>query len=402
MSIDPRIIAWEQHARKARTAMSILDLGAWLGLIAGLIFWAGFFWGMIAPATIVDSVLACALAAGYAVILPMLISLLAPSTPAGMALAETRWKTFGHTLSVAAALFMSYHAFRVLWAWWASRPAVAQTGEDLFLAIGTAIVFIIVPALAWVQIAPDRWVAEIAQAQQVRRMKAAQQANLMAAQLQYARAMALLRRGVANLTAAECEEVAGTLIAMQRAENEAIGQVADGMRLLTGIDTRIPLLDDPQLLDHYDRLTGQLERLIAPINDDYVELEPAPVARAAPEPPAVARAALAPATPPARPPVARPDTETVGSAVAGGRPAAARQGPSGAAQSTAVGVMDPVDRWLPVARRELTGAWKRADLERVLSISKTQANDLIRDWKECGELIDITSPAYHYSWTKEA
>jgi hypothetical protein len=272
-----------QAVRRATTATSILDVGAWIGLFAGCIFWNNFFWFFIAPTSPFDMVLAVAIAAGYAVILPMLISLLAPSTPAGMALAETRWRTIGHGIAVAAAIFMSYHAFLVLWAWWRARPAAVAAQQDLFLAIGTAIVMIVVPALAWVQVAPDRWVAEIVQAQQVRRLRAAQQANLMAAQIQYARAMALLKRGLANATVGERAELAGTLIAMQRAENEAISQVADQLRIVTGIDTGVQLLDDPQLETHYHQLTNGLERLIAPMNEaDYVTVptEPHPARRA--------------------------------------------------------------------------------------------------------------------------
>lgn len=287
---DPRAYRAQQAARRATTATSILDLAAWIGMFASVLFWNNFFFTLTAPAGIIDALLALAIAAGYAVVLPMLISLLAPSTPAGMALAETRWRTIGHVIAVAATVYMAVHAFYVLWAWWQSRPAVAQAGQDIFLAVGSLIIFVVVPALSWVQIAPDRWAAEVIQAQQVRRLRAAQQANIMAAQLQYARAMALLKRGLANATAAERQELAGTLVAMQRAENEAIVQVADSMRLLTGIDTGVRLLDDPQIEEHFHALTGQVERLFAPINEaDYAELPPAPPARQA-APPAAAAA----------------------------------------------------------------------------------------------------------------
>lgn len=273
------------QVRRATTATSILDVAAHVGLFVGMIFWSLFFFTLIAPVDLVEAILAVALAAGYTVVLPMLISLLAPSTPAGMLLAETRWKTFGHALSVAATLFMSYHAFMMLWSWWAARPTVLATGQDIFLAIGTAIIFIVVPALSWVQTAPDRWVAEVIQARQVQRLKAAQQANIMAAQVQYARALALLKRGLANATAAERAELASTLIAMQRAENEAIGQVADQLRILTGIDGGVSLLDGPELQQQYEQLSTQVERLIAPVHEaDYVAFAPAPTAAAAPPP----------------------------------------------------------------------------------------------------------------------
>lgn len=262
-------------AKRNATATSILDVGATVGLFVGTVFWNNLFWLLIAPTGLVEMLLSVALAGGYALILPMLLSLLAPSTPAGMALAETRYKTWGHGIAVAAALYMSFHAFTVVWAWWRSRPAVVETGQDLYLAIGTLIIFIVVPALSWVQIAPDRWVAEIIQAQQVKRLKAAQQANIMAAQIQYARAMALLKRGLANATAEERGELAQTLIAMQRAENEAIYQVADQMRIVTGVDTGVKLLDDPEVERQYHALTETMEQLYTPINEvEYAALPP--------------------------------------------------------------------------------------------------------------------------------
>jgi hypothetical protein len=265
----------DQAWRRNKTAASILDVGAHLGLFVGVVFWNNFFWVLIAPTAMVEMLLSVAMSAGYALILPMLLSLLAPSTPAGMALAETKYKTWGHAIAVAAALFMVYHAFTVVWAWWKSRQIVLETGQDLFMAVGTLIIFVVVPALSWVQIAPDRWVAEVMQAQQVKRLKAAQEANLMAARIQYARAMALLKRGIANATVAERAELAGTFVAMYRAENEAIGKVADQMHILTGIDGGPSLIDDQQIQQRYHELTTSMERLIAPINDvDYVE-EPA-------------------------------------------------------------------------------------------------------------------------------
>jgi len=230
--------------KRTATATSVLELAAWAGLFVGVAWWTTFFLALIGPTSLVDFALVLVFATAYAVVLPMLVSLLLPGTPAGMLLAETRWRTLGHGLAVAAALFMVYHGFMSVWAWWGTRPNAVASGQDLLLAIGSIIVFVVVPALSWVQMAPDRWVAEVVQAQQVKRLRAAQQANLMAAQIQYTRAMALLKRGLANATAAERSELAGTLIAMQRAENEAISQIGDQMRIITGIDSGVQLLDD--------------------------------------------------------------------------------------------------------------------------------------------------------------
>lgn len=368
---DPRK---QQAARRAATAMSVLDAGAWIGLFVGCLFWNNFFWLMVAPTVPLEMLLSVAMSAGYAVILPMLVSLLAPSTPAGMALAQTRYKTIGNVVAIAAALFMCFHAFMILSSWWAARPTVAAAGQDLLLAVGTMIVFIVVPALAWVQVAPDRWVAEIVQAQQVRRLQAAQQANIMAAQVQYARAMTLLRRGLANATAEERAELAGTLIAMQRAENEAIAQVADQLRLVTGIDTGVRLLDDPAIEQHYFDLTTRMERLIAPINEPAIS-----------EPPPLPMAQSAPVTtrPNASERVAAPAV-----AVTHGDAPRATAAPN-----------DPrYEEFYTTARERLLGqTWTIRQLGDSLTVSESQAREFVATWQGLG-WVDKTQLRGHYSW----
>ncbi|WP_129676550.1 hypothetical protein [Candidatus Chloroploca sp. Khr17] len=375
--------------RRAPTATRILDLAAWLGLLAGLLWWMHFFWLMITPVMLTELVLVAAFAMAYAVVLPMLISMLFPGTPAGMLLAETRWRTFGHAIALGAAVFMVYHGFVAVWAWWQTRPVTVAAGQDLPLAMGTIIVFVVVPALSWVQMAPDQWVAEIVQAQQVKRLRAAQQANLMAARIQYARAMHLLKRGLANTTAAERAELAGTLIAMQRAENEAISQVADQMRLLTGIDTGTPLLDDDHLLDQYDRLTVAMEQLVTPVNAAYAEA-PDAVAPPPAAPLTVPLTAPEPAAPAAPSPPARHEPPRPASSPPASSPPASSPPASSPPASTATA--------LAVAQRELSGAWSRAQLEAVLSVQKTKATALIRTWRTEGHLIELSDPAFHYAW----
>jgi hypothetical protein len=385
---DDRVQGW----RRKGTATSILDIGAQAGLLVGCVFWNNTFWVLIAPTGWVEIILSVALAAGYALILPMLLSLLAPSTAAGMALAETKYRTWGHAIAVGAAIFMSYHAFTVVWAWWRSRPAVVASEQDLFMAIGTLIIFIVVPALSWVQIAPDRWVAEVVQAQQVKRLKAAQQANLMAAQIQYARAMGQLKRGLANATAAERQELAGTLIAMQRAENEGVERVADQMRILTGIDTGVRLIDDPQVERQYHQLTAAMERLYSPINDaDYVEPASAETPMPVRQRPRTDIEPWNSAELP--PPRSYAETDAHGSVHA--EASTVRHGPPRTADDhpTAVKL-----RTYSAARRALSGAWSRADLEEALSIQKSKASDLIRMWRQDGLIDDITNPAHHYAW----
>lgn len=384
-----------QAARRAMTATSILDVGSWIGLFAGIIFWGNFFLLMLAPTTVLEVALALGLAIGYSVVLPMLLSTLVPSTPAGMLLQQTKWRTFGFAATVGITGFLGYHALMILWAWWASRPTVEQTGQALPLAIGSLIIFVFVPALSWVQAAPDRWVAEVQAAMAVRRLKMAHEANIMAAKTQYIRALSLLRRGVANLTAAEQQEVAGTLIAFQRAENEAIGAIVDTLEVMTGVSTGVDLIDDEQLADAYAGITQKLGKLIAaPREADYVELSPA-AARTPPVTPY--RSGVEPWDGAELPP-AQQDAETVDRDRDRDRAPAVRHGPPRTTDASTAVDVESLEAAV-AARPELPGAWSRADLERVMSIQKTKANDLIRVWRQAGLIYDITRPAHHYAWT---
>ena len=389
---DPRVYHAHQAARRATTSMTVLDLGAWAGLMAGVVFWSNFFYVMIQPALLTDWLQTLVMAVGYAIVLPMLLSTLVPSTPAGMLLQQTRARSWGFVATIGATLFLCWHALTVLQAYWASKPNAASTGQDMALAIGSLIIFVLVPALAWVQAAPDRWVAEVQSAMAVRRLKMAHEANIMAAKTQYLRTISLLRRGVANLSAQEHAELAGGLVMFQRAENEAIGTIVDTLEAMTGISTGVRILEDAELEQAYTGITRQLAGLIAEPNvDDYVEPTPGRAAVVERRPSAVE--AYAP--PPARSTVAHQDDDPA----VRGRPhpsvVAVRSGPP----RTAVDRDRAAVSTAAVVRPELTGAWARRQLEEAASCEKSKASELIRTWRELGLIDDINQPANHYAWT---
>jgi hypothetical protein len=381
------------RARRASVGTNVLDLGAWIGLAAGAVFWSNFFWLMVGPSGIPEMVYSVAMAVAYAFVLPILLSTLVPSTPAGQLLQQTRWKTVGFGVTIAAVVYLCFHAFVVLVAYWQSRPTVAETGQDRFLAVGSLIVFVLVPALAWVQAAPDRWMAEVQAAQAVRRLKLAQEANIMAMKTQYIRQISLLRRGIANLTAAEADEVAGTLIMFQRAENEAMGQIVDSLETITGVSTGVNLVGDQELERAYTGITTKLRGLIvAPNEADYVE---ASRPRASMDD-ADASVDVARLNASWQPSIPQHNAETVARGRVHGRsrttPATVRHGPPRTTDAS----MD--DAAYVAAREALTGAWSRSDLEKALSIQKSKASDLIRAWRGLGLIDDITNPAHHYAW----
>lgn len=59
--------------------------------------------------------------------------------------------------------------------------------------------------------------------------------------------------------------MSGTIVALQRAENEAVGQIADQLAIITGIDTGVSLLDDPAIEQQYHDLADALRRVTTKI-----------------------------------------------------------------------------------------------------------------------------------------
>jgi hypothetical protein len=412
-----------QAARRAATATTILDMAAMIGLGSGILFWGNFFFTIIQPAWLsIDMFLTFAMALGYAIVLPMLLSTLVPSTPAGMLLQSTRWRTWGFAATLAASLYMAWHALIVQMAWWASRPAVVETGQDLWMAIGSCIIFILVPALAWVQAAPDRWVAEVVAAQRVKQLKMAQEASLMLAKAQHLRALSILRRGLANATVNEREEVAATLIMLHRAENESLAQIADGMEAITGIALAIDLPEDrAEVIEAYTGIATDLRRLITEPNEaEYIQNRESPpqqlahhVEAEAYPPPRYVEQSTAndrerprerdrerpPASDPARSTVGHSDAETVDRDRDRARATTARSGPQ-----RPVSERDRerlFDAACTAARALGLNAWKRAQLETTLNIEKTTALDLIREWRALGFIVDIREPAHHYVFSNK-
>jgi hypothetical protein len=372
----------------------MLDIAAWIGLFAGILFWGQFFFTLLAPTNLLDSVYASVMSVGYAIVLPMLLSTLVPSTPAGQLLQRTRWRTIGFVVTIGATLYMAAHAFSVQWAWWAAKPSVAETQQDLWLAIGSCIVFILVPALAWVQAAPDRWVAEVRQSHAVARLRTAQEANLMLMKAQYIRALSIMRRGLANATAAERSEVAQSLIAFQTAENEALGAIVDSLETITGIAMLIDLPEDrEEVVQAYTGITQQLGRLITPPNSiDYVELTNA--IRVTPDP---TYDEMTPSNQMVQRPVA-PHQEA-SHRDSGHGPAIATVTHSDARQRTAAPTQptETYTAFATTAAQALPGTFTAKRLAEAIAVSESQAREMIAAWLGCG-WVDKTNLRGHYCW----
>lgn len=399
-----------EAARQMRRPSTILDTVSLVGLTTFMIFWLNVTWSLFAPLTplSVQALYCFMLSLGMTVALPALLSALLPSTPAGMMLQRARWRTWGFAATLGGALFLLWFAWQVFDAWLYQFPNITRANVHTSLTIASLIIGVVIPTLSWVQIAPDRWLAEVVQAHKVRQLELMFQAQLDAMKAQFARNALLIQRGMANLSAGEAEELVASQEAIHRAINRTLVEIAQSIDVVTGRSTGVNLLPGEDITVLYDNLAAGLERaqirmreipaIAAPAPADYVELAPASDL-------SFVGNTLAPAgdllDPPA-PPVARPDAEMhdrAGAPVSAPALAStARHGPPRPASAPATG--DEIDRAAKAARPHLPGAWTRSKLEAVLSVEKTKALDLIRAWKARGYVYDITRPANHYAWTQ--
>jgi hypothetical protein len=243
---------------------------SWIALtcvVASGMFWFHLHWLLIEPRSIAEAGIALGMGLVYTLVLPALWTMLIPSTPAGMLLQKTQLRTWGFAFVIAGALFLTWHAATIFRIWWLSRPAVAQSGQDLALTVACLIAFIGVPALAWVQVTPEQWVAQVQQAHLVKKLEAMHAADIAAAKIAYYRALRTLAKGLANATVAERAETMQVFKALFSGMNDTLLAVAGTFREVAGVELAVPALDDTTIGDRCDQVAQLVEQAITLIND---------------------------------------------------------------------------------------------------------------------------------------
>jgi hypothetical protein len=203
---------------------------------------------------------AIVLALCCALVLPALLAMIAPSSPAGMLLQRYRRTTWGFVVLLGAAGFLGWYAYTVVSAFWAA--SLTNPEFATMQTITTLIFAVVVPALSFSWSSPMAWAAEVQQAHLVKKLELAHQADIAAAKVAYFRAVDLLRVGIANMTALERQEVAGILAAMQRSQNDTLEAIAGTFRTIAGAELAMPTMDDDQLVNRFNDLAKQLERRV--------------------------------------------------------------------------------------------------------------------------------------------
>lgn len=268
-----------QTARRATTGRNALTTLAVVFIAASLVFWGVLNWAVFyAPHPGVSQALVAAvMTIIYALALPLLLSILVPTTPAGQYLQKTQWRTVGFPVIVAGAAFLAWHARNLMLSWFVAQPIVAEAHLENAYTIAALIGFVLIPALSWVQVSPERWIAEAQQAHLVKKLELEQQGELaiIKARLLWAEQKAAI--GYARLLPAEQKEVRDTL----RGLLMGIADTQRGIARTMGIqgDLEQSIMGDQEIADSLHYVERQLVKPAASIEramtyfDDAERLE---------------------------------------------------------------------------------------------------------------------------------
>jgi hypothetical protein len=248
-----------RQMRRATVARSALDVIAMIFLGCGFAFWGVAFWQLLAPPAILSllSIQAAVLALVYSLAAPLLLSMLVPTTPAGQLLQKTQWRTIGFPVIIGCALFLTYQAWSLIELWLSAQQGVAEGHFEGPLALSLTIAFVVVPALAWVQLTPERWVQQIQQAHQVKKLEIQQRGELAILKASLLRAKLLAARGWADLLPEERFEAIGST----RGLLMSIGDTQRDIVRTLGMSAELErdIVGDREVADHIDYVAHALD-----------------------------------------------------------------------------------------------------------------------------------------------
>jgi hypothetical protein len=263
-----------RQARRATAGRNVLSVLSLLFLAGSLAFWGVLHWSVLVPSRSAwpQMIVALVLTTVYTFALPLLLSMLIPTTPAGQLLQKTQWRTIGFWVIIVAVGWLFKYALDLMTTWFRAQPNIADTGLLRPYVIACVIAFIVVPALAWVQVTPERWIQEIEAAHAVKKLEILQAGELAILKAQLVRVEQQTVIGWANLLPAEQKEVGETIRGLLMA-------ISDNQRLIArtvGAQAAAErALGDPEIangLDYVQRMLAMparhLDRQLALANDD--------------------------------------------------------------------------------------------------------------------------------------
>jgi hypothetical protein len=371
---------WSESRRKT-TAISVLDKIAIFCLGASFLFWAVLYFTLIAPPLpqlAPQTFVALALTVMSALIIPLFWSILVPTTPAGQLLQKTQWGTIGFWVILGAALYMTWYANQWIGLWWFNQSVIRENNLDGPVTIFCLIGFVLVPSLAWTVVTPERWLLQIHQAREVRKIERMMQLEDLSYKAMIARTRAILNAELAGSAVSRIPELAGLLMASEKLTHQALYQVAQGYSAMYNAELRLGLESEPELEERYRNTVNYLvqahnEPPELPVHGELAALEHSDTIQKADH-----RARVEVSTNASKQAVA-----TVGD------------------QSPLSRLSTPARQNYIAARNVLgDGAWMRRDLEKALSCQHSEASERIKEWKLAGLVVDVSDPKWHYRFTE--
>jgi hypothetical protein len=358
---------WSEGRRKT-TATSVLDRIALFCLGASLIFWGVLYFTLIAPPLpqlAPQTFVALALTIMSALIIPLFWSILVPTTPAGQLLQKTQWGTIGFWFILGAALYMTWYAHQWIGLWWFNQSIIRENNLDGPVTIFCLIGFVLVPSLAWTVVTPERWLLQIHQAREVRKIERMMQLEDLSYKAMIARTRAILNAELAGSAVSRIPELAGLLMASEKLTHQALYQVAQGYSAMYNAELRLGLESEPDLEERYRTTVNYLVQA----HNETTEL----------------------------PAAQNPALEAKGEA-----------NPEANQEVVTVGAQSPLSRLSTPARQNYIaarnvlgdGAWMRRDLETALSCQHSEASERIKEWKKAGLVVDVSDPKWHYRFVE--
>lgn len=246
--------------RRATAGKTALDALAGVFLLCSLAFWGVLHWQvLVTPGGGVPQVIvAVVMTAIYSLALPVLLSALVPSTPAAQLLQRTKWATIGFWVIIPSVAFLFWHAYNLMLSWFASQPTIADAGLERPYTVSALIAFVVIVALAWTQASPDRWLREVQQAHEVRKLELMQRGELaiVKARLLWAEQRAAV--SYAKLLPAEQQEVQATLRGLLMGIADTQRSIARTMGLQGEIERNI--MGDEEISEALSYVARQLEK----------------------------------------------------------------------------------------------------------------------------------------------
>jgi hypothetical protein len=179
-------------------------------------------------------------------------------------LQRTKWATIGFWAIIVSAVALGFWAVLLMRAWFAAQSVIAEARIEAAYVVAAIVGFIVIPALAWVQVTPERWLREIEQAHTVRKLELEQRGELaiVRARLLWAEQKALI--GYARLLPAEQQEVRETMKGLLMGIADTQRSIARTMGIQG--DLARSIMGDAEIADTLSYVAEQLERPAASID----------------------------------------------------------------------------------------------------------------------------------------